>query len=234
MCSSDLRLLGQFARAVALSNVDAAAIQAQVPQLPVDVVASGIDVDSVRPGAEVAEDAHTIVFVGHYKHAPNVDAAIWLAQEILPRVRASIPAAKVRLVGSSAPAAVEALASEHVEVAGFVPDLGEVLARATVVALPLRLGGGMRGKLLEAWAAGRPVVATPVALEGYRAQDGEHVLIAADADAFSAALVRCLREPELRRRLGAGGRSLCCEHHSVAAAAASFDRIYDELLGAAR
>ena len=226
------RLLGQFAHAVALSDADAAAIRGQAPKLPVDVVASGIDVDSLTPTTAMTSDVATIVFLGHYKHTPNVDAAIWLAQEILPRVRAEIPTAKVRLVGSSAPAVVEALASEHVEVAGFVPNLAEALAQATVVAMPLRLGGGMRGKLLEAWAAGRPVVGTRVAFEGYRVTDGEHVLVADDAAAFAAALVRCLRDQGLRERLGSSGRALCRDQHSVAAAAASFDRIYAAMLGA--
>jgi len=221
------RLLGAFDRVAALSAADAVALRPAGPA--VEVVPSGIDV-----GAWTVQDAEqemaTIAFVGYFKHAPNVDAAHWLVRDILPLVREQIPAARVRLIGRDAPASVAALAENgSVECVGFVPDLAAALAAATVVALPLRSGGGLRGKMLEAWAAARAVVATPVACEGLAARDGEHCLTAADTAEFAASLVRCLTDPELRCRLAAAGLELVRERYSVQAAAAGFETIYDEL-----
>jgi GT2 family glycosyltransferase len=228
------QLLASFDGAVALSAADAAALAVQAPALPVEVVPSGIDVAAFAPvsgnGAVTAADAATIAFVGYYKHAPNVDAAQWLVHEILPRVRQQVPAARVRLIGRDAPAEVSSLARDGaVEVPGFVPDLAGALAHATVVALPLRQGGGLRGKLLEAWAAGRPVVTTRVACEGFEVAAGEDCLVADDAPAFAAALVRCLQEPALRDTLARAGRAHCTARYSVAAAAAAFDGVYERL-----
>jgi glycosyltransferase involved in cell wall biosynthesis len=227
-------LLRAFDGAVALSAADAAALAVQAPALPVDVVPSGIDVAAFAPGsgngAIGAAEPATIAFVGYYKHAPNVDAAQWLVHEILPRVRQQVPAARVRLIGRDAPSEVAALAREGaVEVPGFVEDLAQALAHATVIALPLRQGGGLRGKLLEAWAAGRPVVTTAVACEGFEVHAGEHCLVADDARAFADALVSCLQQPALRDSLARAGRAHCTEHYSVAAAAAAFDGVYERL-----
>lgn len=237
------RVCAAFDRVVALSDADAAALAPVAG--PVLVVPSGIDPAPWRVhggagndgaggagGADGAGGAPTIAFVGYFKHAPNVDAARWLAREILPQVRARVPGARLRLIGGAVPAAVAALAADGaVEVAGHVADLPAALAAATAVALPLRTGGGLRGKVLEAWAAGKAVVATPVACEGLAVRPGEHCLVAADAAAFAAALVDCLRDPELRVRLGAAGRRLVEERYSVARAAEAFEAVQRELLG---
>jgi len=231
----ELRLLRPFARVVALSAADAALLRAHAPRLAIEVVPSGIDVARFAVPAPVADAPATILFVGHYQHPPNADAAQWLVREILPLVRAQVPAARVDLLGGGAPPSVEALASDgEVTVRGFVTDLAGALAAATVVAMPLRTGGGLRGKVLEAWAAGKAVVATAVAIEGLQARAGEHCLVAGDATAFAAALVRCLQDRELRRRLGAAGRALVQQQYSVAAAVGRYDALYDALLGGRR
>lgn len=225
-------LLAKFAAVVALSDADATRLRTQAKTLKVEVVPSGIEVAAFVPSPMVAEDPATILFVGHYKHAPNVDAALWLVREILPLVKRQVPHAKVRLIGSSAPAVIDSLTADGVSVAGFIPDLAGALAMATVVALPLRLGGGLRGKLLEAWAAGRPVVATSIACEGYVVERGAQLLIADDAPSFAAELIRCLLDAGLRQRLGAKGQDHCRKYFSVATANASFDRIYRAMLKA--
>jgi glycosyltransferase involved in cell wall biosynthesis len=147
-------------------------------------------------------------------------------------VRAEVPGARLLLCGGGVPARVAALHGDGVEVTGHVADLAAALAAATVVALPLRGGGGLRGKLLEAWAAARPVVATAVAVEGFAAADGEHFLLANDAAAFAAALVRCLREPGLAQALGAAGHALVRDRYSAAAGDQAFAAIYERLLEA--
>lgn len=229
----ELRLLRRFDRVVTLSSDEAAFLGRWLPAARLTVVPSGIEL-TAWPLRQREADPATILFVGYFKHAPNADAALWLCREILPRVRASVPQARVALVGRDPPPAVEELAATgSVVLRGFVKDLGEAMAEATVVAVPLRQGGGLRGKLLEAWAAARPVVATPVACEGFAAEDGVHLLRAASADAFAAALVRCLQDPALRRRLGSAGRALVEARYSGTATAAGHERVFRDLLAEA-
>ena len=107
-----------------------------------------------------------VVFVGNFRHPANVDAAVWLAGTLFPPVRDRVPDARLTIVGASPTPEVRALAGEAVSVTGPVDDVVPYLDRAAVVAAPIRLGGGMRVKVLEALAAGKAVVATPLAVEG--------------------------------------------------------------------
>lgn len=224
-------LLRSFDHTVALSDVDAATLRALSPGSRIDVVPSGTMLPDLPDSVDRA-DAPTITFVGYYKHQPNVDAAKWLATEIMPLVRRRAPDARLRLVGRGAPAAVADLAQPGVvEVAGFVEDLAQELADATVIALPLRMGGGLRGKLLEAWAAGRPVVATPVACEGLEPEGGVHCLIASDAQRFADSIVTLLQDDALRLHLGASGRLLARQRYSVEASVDRYDAVYRLVCG---
>lgn len=223
------KLLRAFDRAVALSHVDAEALRELAPGLEVDAVASGTLVPAGAPGQFCGSNP-TIAFVGYYRHAPNVDAALWLAKEILPLVRQQVPEVRLRLVGRGAPSVVSELAKPGiVDVVGYVEDLAGELAQATVIALPLRTGAGLRGKLLEAWSAGRPVVATPVACEGLEPEGGVHCLIAEDAKSFADSLVALLKDESLRQAIGERGRLLARERYSVSASIDKFDALYDAL-----
>lgn len=222
-------ILRSFDRTVALSDADAVTLRALAPEALVEVVPSGTVITDL-PESVATDDSPTVTFVGYYKHKPNVDAAKWLAEEILPLVREKSPNARLRLVGRGAPAEVADLAVPGVvEVVGFVKDLAVELASATVIALPLRMGGGLRGKLLEAWAAGRPVVATPVACEGLDPKGGVHCLIAQDTRRFAESIVTLLNDEMLRLHIGASGRLLARQRYSVGASVDRYDSVYDKL-----
>jgi GT2 family glycosyltransferase/glycosyltransferase involved in cell wall biosynthesis len=220
------RLVSKFDAVAALSSRDAASLAPAARD--VTVIPSGITVTEVVPTQAV--DPATIVFVGYYDHAPNVDAAEWLVDEILPKLRQRVPGVRVRLVGGSVPARVVALGDrESVEPVGYVEDLDAELARATVVALPLRAGGGLRGKVLEAWANSKAIVATSVALEGLDAQGDTHCLVADDGDAFADQVVRLIQDTDLRQKLGEAGNELVRTRYSLDAAMAGFDGIYERM-----
>lgn len=216
---------------VALSDADAAHLRGRGVRQPMTIVPSGIDVVRFAPSSSIASLPATVLFVGYFRHEPNVDAAVWLCEAILPLLRAQVPEARVRLVGREAPPRVQALAGETVEVLGFVPDLAAELARAAVVALPLRTGGGLRGKLLEAWAAGKGVVATSVACEGTNGRDGEHCVVADDAASFAAGLAFLLRDRAACAQLGSAGRALVLAEHSTAGVVARYEAVYGSLAG---
>jgi glycosyltransferase involved in cell wall biosynthesis len=170
-----------------------------------------------------------VLFIGSFVHPPNVDAAIRLAESIFPAVRARVPSARLELVGDQPPAAVRRLAGPGVDVTGYVPDTWPHVEAAAVVAAPLRLGGGMRLKVLEALAAGKALVATPRAVAGLDLEPGTHAVVV-DGDAeLGDALVELLEDPARRTRIGAAAREFARAELGWGPAVAAYERLYDSL-----
>jgi glycosyltransferase involved in cell wall biosynthesis len=176
-------------------------------------------------GAEPA----SVLFVGSFVHPPNVDCALRLAWKIFPRVRELVPAASLRLVGSQAPPRVLALSGNGISVHPDVPDVRPYLDAAAVVAAPIRLGGGMRVKILEAIAYGKAVVASPVALEGLALRDGIEVVVAESDGDFVGAITTLLRDPQRRVALAQAARRWAELHLDADLRVDAFERLYDSL-----
>jgi glycosyltransferase involved in cell wall biosynthesis len=175
----------------------------------IEVVPNGVDCAAYRglPTGRAAREP-TILYVGAMSWGPNVSAAVYLAEAVLPLVRDRVPGTRLRIVGRDPAPSVRSLGRlPGVEVTGAVPDVTPHLRAANVLAVPLEAGGGTRLKILEAFAAGLPVVSTPVGCEGLGADDGEHLVIA-DRDGFAEAVVALLRDETLGRRLAARARDL--------------------------
>ncbi|ANS68066.1 glycosyl transferase [Streptomyces lincolnensis] len=194
----ELLLVRESEVTLVVSAEERAHLESLVPGADVRVL-SNIHAPVVA-GAAPAEGAR-VLFVGHYQHAPNADAARWLAREIMPLVRREVPEAVLDLVGSSAPEEVTSLAGEGVVVPGWVPDLGPVYARARVAVAPLRFGAGVKGKVGEALEHQVPVVGTTLAFEGMGLEHDCHVLMADTAEDLAAHLVRVLRDDALHGSL---------------------------------
>jgi glycosyltransferase involved in cell wall biosynthesis len=170
-----------------------------------------------------------LLFIGALGYAPNVEAARWLGEELLPLLRREGTEVSLRLIGAPVPPEIAALAAdERIEVLGFVGDLEPHLEQASVVPVPLRAGSGTRLKVLEAFAAGVPVVASAKAIEGIGARAGEHYLAAEGAEDFAAAIRWLLRDADLAERLALAARALVEREHSPAA----LDRALARALGA--
>lgn len=157
------------------------------------VMPNGVDTDYFRPLAATLGAKAEIVLCGRMDYLPNIDAAVWFAQEVFPLVRARCPQAVFRVVGAAPSGRVMALAAEPgIEVTGAVPDVRPYVGGATVVVAPLRIARGIQNKVLEAMACGRPVVATPQALDGIAAEPGRDVLVAQTPKDFAAAVCSVL------------------------------------------
>jgi sugar transferase (PEP-CTERM/EpsH1 system associated) len=194
------------------------------------VFSNGVDAKYFCPSNEDASlNAEEIVFVGVMDYAPNVDAVTWFAREIFPRIVKTEPAARFRIVGAKPARAVLDLASDKINVTGAVEDVRPYLEQAKVVVAPLRVARGIQNKVLEAMAMSRPVVATPQTLEGIQAVDGQHVVVAADSDAFAAAVSRLLRSNQLGE-IGSAARAFVLEHHDWSANLRPLDRVIERLL----
>jgi glycosyltransferase involved in cell wall biosynthesis len=173
---------------------------------------------------------NSIVFVGGFKHDPNVDAVRFFCREILPAIRAQVPAGRFLIVGSDPPAGVRQLADEHVEVMGYVSNLAPVLEAATVSVAPLRYGAGQKGKIGEAMSYALPVVMTSVGAEGFGLEHGTHGIVADRPHEFAAAVIRLLKTPELRQRIGSQARALIDRKFSDSALCSSILDTFESVL----
>jgi glycosyltransferase involved in cell wall biosynthesis len=214
----------------AVADADAAAIRSGAPGTSVEVIPNGVDADHFAP-LELPEQPATLVFVGAMDFPPNVAAARFLVERVLPRVRTSGVA--VRLVGRSPVAAVRDLAKHPaVEVTGAVEDVRPYLAAATIVVCPMVSGSGIKNKVLEALAMARPVVATPLAVEGIdRGGDDVRSILAVGADetALATEIDRLLADPEARRAMGRDGRALVLRRYTWDACADAYAGLYERL-----
>lgn len=154
------------------------------------------------------------VFLGGYRHGPNVDAVRFFAAEVLPLIRAALPDARFVVAGANPGPEVQALAGPHVVVTGMIEDLREVFDAARVFVCPLRFGAGTKGKISTAMAYGLPVVTTSCGAEGMDLIDGREVLIADDPAALAQACLRVHRDAALWRRLSRAGQALVRTKHA--------------------
>jgi glycosyltransferase involved in cell wall biosynthesis len=185
-----------------------------------------------RPLDPLGFDPPTILFVGAFNHAPNVDAALRLARRIFPRVLERAPGARLALVGHEPGDEVRALAGGLVSVHASVPDVMPYLEQAAIVVAPIRLGGGMRLKVLEALAAGKAVIASRLAVEGIEARAGEHFLLADTDEEVVEALVALLQSGERRRALGERARAWAEQTLDWEQPIGSFEQLYDAVIAA--
>jgi glycosyltransferase involved in cell wall biosynthesis len=223
------RVLAAADAVVAFTEEDRAALSALAPDARAERIAPGVRLPP-RPSDPVGTPPSRVLFLGSFVHPPNVDAAIRLARDIMPSVRARVPDATLEIVGDAPPAAVRALGGDGVVVTGHVADVRPHVENAAVVAAPLRLGGGMRVKVLEALAAGKAIVATPRAVAGLELVPGTHALVAdTDAD-LSDALAELLEDPEGRRRMGSAAREWAGARLGWEHATTAYTDLYERLL----
>jgi glycosyltransferase involved in cell wall biosynthesis len=197
--------LPRFSLVLTTSQADAALARAMAPQARVAVYPNALPPTPLP----AAGDEEAIVFSGNMEYHPNLTAVRFFRREVWPRLRDRWPLLVWRLVGKN-PAAVERFTAgdPRIEVAGPVVDAVCELARSRVAVVPLLTGSGTRLKILEAWAAGLPVVSTTIGAEGLPVLDGENALLADGAEAFAGAVTRLLTCTELRQQIGSAGRLL--------------------------
>jgi glycosyltransferase involved in cell wall biosynthesis len=219
-------MFSPYQHTVVVSEPDRDELLALNPALPVQVIPNGVDTYHFRP--RPLKRIPALLFVGNYEYPPNVDAALRLATEVFPAARKHIPNLRLWLVGNAPPPAVQALANEQVRVTGRVPDVRPYLARAGAFVSPLRLGAGIKNKVLEALAMGCPLVATPLSVDGIAVRDGHDALIA-DGDGMIEAIVKLLRDNDLGVRLSLNGRALIEARYSWNQVAERYEALYQAL-----
>jgi len=220
----------RFDRIQVFTPRDAAVVQAMTPELAGRVRINPFGVEVPKEVDPSCEEPGTVVFVGGFGHWPNVDAALWLGGEIMPLLRALRLGVRLIIVGNCPTKAVQALACDDVVVTGRVPAVEPFLERAAVVLAPLRTGGGMRVKVLQAMALGKAVVTTPVGAEGLAVAGCQPPLaIAKGTEEFARATATLLGADDMRRALGRRARAYVTEHYSWSAYGRRLEEMYAEL-----
>lgn len=227
------RALARVGSVVTLTERDAEVLRATAPRRAFAVIPL-VGVPGARPLDPVGTTPPSVLFVGGFGHVPNVDAARRLAYAVAPRLRERFPDAELVLVGASPPREVVALARPGVRVVGDVPSVEPYLDEAAVVVAPLRIGGGMRVKVLDALAAGKAVVASTRAVAGLDVVDGEHLLIADDDDELVAAVSRLLADADERRALARNALRYVAAQPGIDAQVRAYDDLYRGLVGGRR
>ncbi len=173
------------------------------------------------------DEREGLIFVAGFAHLPNVDAALWLVRELLPRVHQRLPGLRLSLVGSNPSADVRALQGAHVEVTGFVTDeeLTQRYARARIVVAPLRFGGGVKGKVIEAMHYGVPCVTSPTGAQGLDACDA--LLVCTTADDYVNAIFKLHGDDAEWRRRALAGQAFVHAHFTADAQWQAFARELD-------
>jgi glycosyltransferase involved in cell wall biosynthesis len=221
----------RFDRVLAFGNRDAAAIAELAPEVAPRVRVSPFGLTLPPRADPQREHPESVLFVGNFSHQPNRDAAFWLAREIMPALLAQRPGARLRVVGSSAPPEILALGSATVEVVADAPSIAPYMDAAAVVVAPVRVGGGMRMKVLQALAAGKAVVTTSRGSEGFDCFDEPPPLaIADDAEAFAAEVATLLADDRKRQEVGSRARAFATAHYAPAAWASRLERVYEEAI----
>ncbi len=220
----EVETVNRYARSFVVSDVDRrylldhGADPARLVTTPVGVQEHVI----ARPAYEGPEE-DAIAFLGKMNYHPNTDAALFIADRILPKLRERVPGCKFYIVGTEPSREIQALAERPgIVVTGFVEDPYQYLEKAKVVVAPIRFGAGLQNKVLEGMALRKPVVASTIATQAIGGRDGREYLVADEPKEILGALVRCFEAPPLRSALGANARAWIEAHFTWASTGRRF------------
>jgi sugar transferase (PEP-CTERM/EpsH1 system associated) len=217
----------RFDAVIAVSEVDRDLMRDEFGVSAVYDVPTGVDTDYFSPSGKAGREPHGLVFTGSMDWLPNEDAIRYFSEQVLPRVKRSIPDVKLTVVGRNPHASLVEMGKRDpsVVVTGRVEDVRPYMERASAYVVPLRIGGGTRLKIYEAMAMGKAVVSTTVGAEGLPVRDGIELLLADTPEAFADSVVRVLSDETVAGALGANAAALVRERFGWDKAAESFAAI---------
>ncbi len=233
----EARIVTRFDRILAVSQVDRAALleAVRLTKLPTtglehkfEVIPITVDCQEIRPVVR-QKGSLNLFTLGTLHYPPNADGIRWFVAEVFPLIRAAVPGVTLTIVGKNPPVDFLHLQQRQPDVfrvPGYVPDLTPWLEQAAVVVVPVRVGGGMRVRILEAFAHAMPVVTTTIGFEGIEAISGEHLLAADGAIPFAQAVITLLGDEDLQNQLAHNGRRLAEKVYDRRIVLKSFDLIY--------
>jgi glycosyltransferase involved in cell wall biosynthesis len=226
MKAYELAACARFDQVVWVTDEDRRALggEALAPGVTIPICVDPQRVQPVLP----APHARRVTFLGGLHWPPNAAGAVWFAREVWPRVTAQAPDARLTIIGKQPPRELnDTPAPRHtLDITGYVADLTPYLQETAVFIVPLHAGGGMRVKILDAWAWGLPVVSTTIGAEGLRYEPGVNLLLADDPESFARAVLRLLDDIQLSREIGRAGRQTVETYYDWRTTYRAWDTIY--------
>lgn len=216
-------------RLAAMSNEDKRFIEQSNPNLKVDVIANGVDIEFFEKAQKQKLRRPIVLFVGNFKWLPNRDAAKFLIEEIWPKIKSSIKNARLWVVGRNPPEDILKYSSEDINVDSQVEDIRQAYGRSSVLVAPIRNGRGTKYKILEAMATKTPIVGTRLAIEGLNIKNEKEALIGSNTDDLSKQTVRILKDKKLGNDLAEKAYELVKNHYDWKKISQELDRVYKEV-----
>ena len=202
----------KFTGCLTTSIRDAEILQQRSPGMECHIIPNGVDSEFFRPATTDSDDfdPNMVLFTGTISYYPNTEGILWFYKNIWPLIKEKNPQATFCIAGKEPPPEVQAIADkdESVTATGMVDDMRDYYNKASVVVVPLRVGGGTRLKILEGMAMSKSIVSTSVGAEGIDHTDGQNILLKDTPEDFSEAVVTVMKDTALRQKLEKGGRDL--------------------------
>jgi polysaccharide biosynthesis protein PslH len=232
MWKYEIDLYRRYGVFIAISREDQKLVNDLVPGIKIPYISNGVDTDFYSPHNEHEdENGLNIVFTGVYSYYPNEQGALFFVQEILPLIRIQYPAIRFFVVGKEPPQSVRNMSSDpSITVTGLVADIRPYIQRASVVVVPLLIGGGTRNKILEAMAMGKAIVSTSIGAEGLEVHNGKDILIADSPQDFANSVMNLLADKEKRRALGNCAREMVLRDYRWEAVGTTLDSFIREFV----
>ncbi|MFN8005673.1 MAG: glycosyltransferase [Terriglobia bacterium] len=227
----EARICRRVKMVAALSSVDQEYLESKLRLKNVRLVQTGVDTEVFTPCPACKEIPHSLIFMGYFKHPPNVEGVHYFFQRIWPGIQEAVPGVNITIIGRFPPP--EILAYSHrdsVVFTEYVPDVRPYLQRHSVFVAPIISGAGLRGKVLEAMAMGKAVVATKRCVEGYAFESGRDLMIANTSEEFIRDTILLLQNSDRRGQIGNAARQRVVDHFGLAQLTKSFERIHEDVM----
>ena len=225
--STELAVYEKADVVVAISDADKNVLLDAKVRSPIEVISLIHEIPALEKEDNFSKQS--LLFIGNFELDANVDAMVYFTREVLPLVQRVHHDVTLRIVGNSPPPVIRDLASESVEVLGFVPDLSSVYARCGVAVVPVRWGGGLKGKIIEAMSFGLPVVTTDKGVEGFGLSHRKNVLVAHDAESFASATIELFQDRELYDAIRRNGWKFARDNYSEDVIARKIEDIFSNV-----
>ncbi|UCE65287.1 MAG: glycosyltransferase, partial [Candidatus Zixiibacteriota bacterium] len=224
------RVLNKFEMNLAVSENDKDLFMQMAPNSIFEVIPNGTDTRYFRPtDGSVSRE---LIFVGGLNWYPNRDAMIHFCEDIYPVIKREIPDVKMNIIGQCPPSKLRRYMDGDVSlrIHGFVKDIRSHISRSAVFVVPIRVGGGTRLKILDAFACGKAVVSTSIGCEGIDVTPGENILIGDSPEEFASQVMRVMKDDGLRTRLEKNARKLVVEKYSWEIIGRKLDEIFGSIV----
>jgi glycosyltransferase involved in cell wall biosynthesis len=221
----------RFPEIVVSSETDAKIIRNFSLHSSVTVISNGVDSSYFQPVSSESNEP-VLIFTGVMDYGPNVLAMMFFCKSIFPLVKRKIPEVQLYIVGKNPTQEILHWEKEFpgIKVTGWVDDMRPYLAKAQVYVSPLKSGAGIKNKILEAWAMGKPIVATSIGCEGIEVSPGEDIFVADDSERFANYVIKLLENENLRKKFGEKGREKIVEKYNWEAKANILEKVYKRTL----